>query len=121
MIYTYLATAVIAALMASAGTWKVQSWRFDSMEKERLESIERDRRFAEKRVDVSAEGHEKDKARIQSDFAPITKEVERVVEKPVYRNVCLDDDGLRVLSRAIAGPPAASEPAPAVPRSEPAE
>lgn len=29
-------------------------------------------------------------------------EVQKIVERPVYRNVCLDDDGLRELNAAIA-------------------
>lgn len=29
-------------------------------------------------------------------------EVEKIIEKPVYRNICFDDDGLRELNRAIA-------------------
>lgn len=28
--------------------------------------------------------------------------VQKVVERPVYRNVCIDDDGLRELNQAIA-------------------
>lgn len=30
-------------------------------------------------------------------------EVQKIVEKPVYSNVCFDDDGLRELNRAIGG------------------
>lgn len=30
-------------------------------------------------------------------------EVQKIVERPVYRNVCLDDDGLQELNAAIAG------------------
>ena len=33
----------------------------------------------------------------------ITQEVNRVVEKPIYRNVCLDADGLRLANDALAG------------------
>ena len=36
--YTYVATALIAALMASAGTWQVQNWRFGAKEKDRVEA-----------------------------------------------------------------------------------
>ncbi len=35
--YTYIATALIAATVAATGAWKVQSWRFDAKEKERVE------------------------------------------------------------------------------------
>ena len=69
------------------------------------------------RIDVAAVGFEKDKARIRTEFLPITQEVERVVQKTVYSNVCFDDDGLRVINAAIHPAAAASQPAPAVPRS----
>lgn len=72
-------------------------------------------RLQRQNTDTAAERHEKSKAQIEVRYETITKEVRHVVEKPVYRNICLDDDGLRVLSDALAGPTgAASEPARAV-------
>lgn len=69
------------------------------------------------KADQAADRHEKTKSAIEVRYETITKEVQHVVEKPVYRNVCLDDDGLRVLGGAIAGPAgAASQPAGAVSR-----
>lgn len=29
-------------------------------------------------------------------------QIEKIVERPVYRNVCFDDDGVQVINRAIA-------------------
>ena len=37
MIYTHAAAAILAAVVAATGTWKVQQWRFDAKEKERVE------------------------------------------------------------------------------------
>lgn len=67
------------------------------------------------RGDKAAVGHEADKIQIRTEFVTITREVEHVIERPVYRNMCFDDDGLRLLGNAIAGRPAASQPTPAVP------
>lgn len=69
------------------------------------------------RGDKAAAGHEADKVRIRTEFLTITEEVERVVEKPVYRDICFDDDGLRIIGAALGPSPAASEPAPALPGS----
>lgn len=33
----------------------------------------------------------------------ITKQVTKLVDRPVYRNICLDPDGLRIANAAIAG------------------
>lgn len=115
MIYTHLAAFLIGAAVAGAGAWKVQNWRADAQEKERLEQAAEKRRIDAKTIDTAATGHEADKREIRTEFLTITQEVERVVEKPVYRDVCLDADGLRVLADAIAPRAAASEPARAVP------
>ena len=68
----------------------------------------------ERTADAGSAGHEMDRTRIRKEFMTITREAQRVVEKPVYRNVCLDDDGLRLLERAINGEAAAGESASAV-------
>ena len=68
------------------------------------------------RIDQAAAGHEADKVQIRTQIKTIVQEVERVVEKPVYRDtVCFDDDGLRLIRAALGPTAAASEPAPAVP------
>lgn len=38
-------------------------------------------------------------------YETITKTVDRIVDRPVYRNLCLDDDGLRNVNTALAGKP----------------
>lgn len=73
------------------------------------------------KADQAAARHETAKADIQVIYETIEKEVRHVVEKPVYRNICLDDDGLRVLAAAIAagdnppGKPATAVSSPVVP------
>lgn len=36
-------------------------------------------------------------------YATLTREVVRLVDRPVFRNQCLDADGLRLIADAIAG------------------
>jgi hypothetical protein len=114
----YAIVALVAALASGAGVWKVQAWRYDSRELQRQEAQHEKERMDRRSVDMAASVHEADKRQIETQFKTITKEVERVVEKPVYRNVCFDDDGLRALSAAIRPADAASEPARAVPGPE---
>ena len=55
-------------------------------------------------------------AKTRVEFRTITKEVEKIVEKPVYRDVCLDADGLRAVNAALTGAsPPAPEPSDALP------
>lgn len=110
MIWTHVAAALVAAALAFAGAWQTQEWRYGAKEAERLEAVAENKRMNERAADQGAAGHEADKAKIRTQFITITKEAEHVIlEKPVYRNVCLDDDGLRILARAIAGQPSTGE------------
>lgn len=66
------------------------------------------------RIDNAAVAFESDKAKIRTEFLTITKEVERVIQNPVYRDVCLDADGLRIVNASINPATPASQPAPAL-------
>lgn len=114
MIWTHVGAAALGAVVAGSTAWQVQDWRFGAKEGERLQAVREQAARNERVADKGAAAHEADRARIRKEFITITQEVERVVEKPVYRNVCLDDDGLRILERAITGESAAGEPASAL-------
>lgn len=120
MIYTHAVAAILAALLAGTGAWQVQAWRYGAREAQRLEAARETERLRARVADQASAGAEADRATIRTEFQTIYSEVEKIVEKPVYRNVCLDADGLRELNRALGARPAASEPAPAVPGPEPA-
>lgn len=109
------ALAVTAALSFSAG-WKVQGWRWAASERAALEEARVREEQLRAEIDKASTGYEADRAKLRTEFRTIFQEVERVVEKPVYRDrECLDDDGLRVLRSAIRGDPVApGEPAGAV-------
>jgi hypothetical protein len=52
-------------------------------------------------------------------YRTIEKKVDRIVTRDVYRNVCIDPDGLRIVNEALAGTRAtASEPDAAVPAAD---
>jgi hypothetical protein len=118
MVYIYAAAALAIALSSAAATWRVQEWRHASMEAERVEQANELKRLNAKRIDTSAERLEQEKAAVQTEFITIRERVEHVVEKPFYvaSELCLDDDGLRELNAARRSAPAASQPAPALPR-----
>lgn len=123
MIYAFAATAIAAALVAGAGTWRVQSWRYASMEKERIEAQAEKERNDRKVIDVAATGHEKDRAAIRTEFVTRTNTVEKIVREPFYvtSELCLDPDGLRELAAAVRPQPAPGVATPAVPGPQPAD
>jgi hypothetical protein len=67
-----------------------------------------------------AEQLEKARAQREIVYRTITKQVDKIVDRPVYRNVCLDDDGLRVINDALRGEAASdtSQPDAAVPGAD---
>ena len=116
MIWTHVAAALIAAAVAFTSGWKVNGWRHDSAEKQRIEDTRELARLNAKTSDKASTNHESFKENERVIYQTITKTVEKIVERPVYRNICFDDDGLRQLNSAVTGAePAASKPAPAVP------
>lgn len=59
-------------------------------------------RMRRQNANTAAVAFEGDRVRIETEFRDVIREVDRVIEKPVYRNVCLDPDGLSVIGDALA-------------------
>lgn len=112
-----LLSAAVAAALAFGSAWKIQDWRHDAAELARQEDAAEMVRLAARKADVAATSHEEFKERERVVYQTITETVDRIVERPVYRNtVCLDTSGLRALSDAIHGVASdPGQPAPAVP------
>lgn len=122
MIYTHLAAALVSAGLAFTAGWQVRAWKADADKVEQMRADDRTALNRAQRGDASAVAHEGTKARLQRQDAVLVKEIERVVEKPVYRAECVDADGLRIIAAALAGSAAdPGEPAPAVPDPGPAD
>lgn len=93
----------LAALVAGFGAgWTTHSWKVGSAQAVELKAEAKATVQETARVDVVAEKHEATKTVLRTRERVILQEVERVVEKPVYRNVCFDDDGMRKLAKAVA-------------------
>jgi len=113
--------AFLAVAAAIYGTGRVHQAHVDE-----AEQLERDHRRMVANVDrlvrraavASAAGtaFEADRAVIETRTRTILREVQHVVDRPVYRDCRLDPDGLRLLNAALSGSPA---PAPAGVPSDP--
>lgn len=97
--------AVVAAVFAAGGatSWKVQDWRYAAKELEAKEAQAEKKRMDVARVDVAGDNFEKDKAGENVKYKKIYVEVEKIVRRDFYRDVCFDADGLRALNTAIGG------------------
>jgi len=111
--------AAVALAVGAAGGWQVQAWRWAAADAARLEADAEAQRMAERRAGQAAQTYEQHRAASAAQTRVILQEVERVVDRPVYRDrECLDADGVRIVNAAgQAG--AASQPDPAVPALAP--
>jgi hypothetical protein len=111
-------TAIAAALSLLAGLgagWQTRSWLEGKHEAERLTLAAQDARRRAEHGDTAAEQYEQGQAAQEARERVVIREVAHVVEKPVYRNVCIDDDGLRIIAADIAAARGAGGAASAVP------
>ena len=102
-IYAYIA-AVVLILGAFGATYLYgRSAGTDSvrLEWEEASRVQRAREAATANEAALRLEGSREKERVV--FKTITRSVDRLVDRPVYRNVCLDDDGLRLARCAIRG------------------
>lgn len=111
--------AVLAAIIFASGAAGGIKWHVGIVASRDLAAQNEAFRKSELRtsaVDTAAVKHEQFKARVEVREVQVLKEVDRVIEKNVYSNVCIDDDGLRIIAADIAARhDAPSQPAPTVP------
>lgn len=55
------------------------------------------------RTSEAVQAHAETKVKTEIRYVTTVKEVEKLVERPVYLERCLDDDGLRALNAQISG------------------
>ena len=101
LMYGLLALAVLGALggiygagYRSGSNSVMNEWQTASREQRARE---------EKRATKAAEKKEQGDAKAKVVYRTIYRDVEKVVERPSYSSVCLDDDGLRLSRDAIGG------------------
>jgi hypothetical protein len=103
MIYTHVAAAAVALAVGFAGGWTTQGWRWDAADKQRMEQEAREKSRALDRANTASGTFEEKRTANETRYRTVTVTLEKVVERPVYLNQCIDDDGLRVLNEQISG------------------
>lgn len=104
-----LLSAVLAGLaLGGAGYFKGRSDANAACETRVVTMVEQARLAREAEATAAfkkAEKLEVDDAKAKVVYKTITQTVDRLVDRPVYRSVCLDADGLRVANEALSGAP----------------
>lgn len=100
--YVIVGAALAAGVGGFTAGWKTQGWRYGALEAERMDQERETAKMRRQAANSASTGHEKDRARIQTEFVTIEKEVERVVNQIEYRDrACLDPNSVRLLNEAI--------------------
>lgn len=102
------ATLLTGIAIGGWGAWQVQGWRQASADLARERAAHAQFRANERTAHTASTDYQKESAHARIEYRTRWRTVETIVDRPVYRNVCLDDDGLRELNAAIAGDQPAS-------------
>lgn len=103
MVYTHVTAALIGLAIGFGGAWKVQAWRWDSAQLAAHQKQQATARAQIRQIDKASENYETDRSKSKSEFITIYKEVDRIVQKPVYLETCFDDEALKLINRVING------------------
>jgi hypothetical protein len=83
--------------------------QWDSAKAEQIAEAQKEVNAVQARLTQASADLEKARNEKEIVYRNITRTVTKLVDRPVYRNVCLDDDGLRNINAALAG--TAADPA----------
>lgn len=104
---------VFTILMLVIG-WSVRGWFDDSKALAAAEAAAKERESFVARESLVATKVEERLADLKANERVIERETIKLVDRPVYRRDCIDDDGLRLIEGMARGS-AAAEPAGKVP------
>lgn len=109
--------AIGAALVLAFGTgWWLRGLQVKAATVDQTQAQARADVQQAQRTSEAVQQHAQVKTETEIRYVTTVKEVEKLVERPVYLERCMDDDGLRVLNAQILGtnPPG---PGPALPEA----
>lgn len=102
--------ASIAAALSGAGVWHVQEWRHAAIDQARAEATAEQRRTQEKAASAASTAFEQDRSKNENRIRTVYVQIDKIIDRPVYRSVCVDADGLQLLNRAIGRSDNTSQP-----------
>lgn len=93
---------VAFALLFGAYLWVGHHAVSEYKQEQLIVQMEKDK-AQQKKYNVLAQDYEELKTKRQENARTTVREVEKIIDRPVYLNECLDDDGLRIINAAIRG------------------
>ena len=97
----YLALAI--ALASFGAGWQIQAWRWKAAESAQIEQANQALIAEQKRSQEASKAYQEQLAKVRTKTRVIVNEVNREIEKPIYRDVAcsVPADGMRLLNEAI--------------------
>lgn len=105
MIYRVLGGALAALLLAVAAYFHGVGVGVDKQRSADLEQMLKDEKIARKRLEQGQRQDEVAAGRSverQTITRELTREVPKIIDRPVYGNFCIDAGGVRLIGRAVA-------------------
>lgn len=105
--FSHLALAgALAACVAGIGGFaygtRIGAAQEQAAQKRADDAAEAERARLQGQIDAGAEAHQSAEYARQANVREIYHETQKVIEHPVYRNVCVDADGVGLLDRAAS-------------------
>lgn len=97
-----LIAALVAAFLFGAGWW-LRGLQVKAATVEQVQTQAKADAAQAGRTSTAVQAHAEVKAKTEIRYVTVTKEVEKLVERPVYLGQCFDDDGVRALNAQILG------------------
>lgn len=94
---------LLSLLAAFVGGWVVNGWYADSLAYAAASAATAAQEVANKREFEQGEALEKWLAKNSINERVILRESVKLVDRPIYHNICLDPDGLRLINAAKNG------------------
>ena len=101
IVYAVLALAVMG--MIGTGVYNVKKWGGDEVRAEWTAANLKAKSEAEARIAKAADDLVAERKKRKIVIREVTTYVDKIVDRPVYRNTCLDASGLSCLESAIRG------------------
>jgi len=110
MIRNYLIVAGVAFGFGFGSAWQIQDWRHDSKVLKADQKIEVRQDENISKAQVASTQFEVKQSETKTEFKTIYRDVEKIVYRPIYSNICFDADGLQLITKAVENTITTGEP-----------
>ena len=104
-----IATGLISLVLGFGSGMGLQKLFWIAADKERIENEAKTKEDNRNKAQDASASFEGKRTANEIRYRNVTVTVEKIVDRPVYINQCLDDDGLRILNEQITGQPDSSK------------